>query len=135
MTALNAFTQCGHDADKLRTIEEEWRLKELKFTDLDDEARYIAFKTFYIRKLKNLYANRPIKQAKARANYSHTGDEDEDSGDDELMELKQTINDLQSHQVHLMDAVSTTLQGLELNQPTASVEVPSVAGTIGSTMW
>ena len=33
-----------------------------------------------------------------------------------------------------MDAVSSTLQGLELNQPPAAVAVPSVAETVGSTM-
>ena len=64
LTALNAFTQCGHGADKLRTIDEEWRLKEMKFTNQDDEERYIAFKNYYIGKLKNLYSDSPIKRTK-----------------------------------------------------------------------
>ena len=134
-SALFAFSKCGHKADKIRSIEEEWRLKEMQYTNPMDGECYNDFKKFYIQKLKHLYTGRSIssKQTKARANYTYTGDED--SNKDVAVEMKQIVCALQAHQANLMDAVSTALQNLELNQaPPTSAEVPSIAGTAGSTM-
>ena len=57
------------------------------------------------------------------------------------MVMEQKLNDienhtanLENHTANLVDAVSTTLQGWENNNPPAAVDVPSVTGTIGSTL-
>ena len=135
-SALYTFTHCGHEADKLRSIEEEWRMKEMRFTDSNDEGCYTAFKQFYIRKLKHLYTDRPMKRTKGRANYSHTDDdeENESAGEDTVTGMRRYVDDVLAHNAHLMEVVSAYQGDGNQLAPTDTIEVASVADTAGSTL-
>ena len=98
-TAQQAFMNSGHQKDKIRDMDEAWNLERATYTTMEEE--YQAFKTFYTKCLRTMYADSHKK---------HMAQHTEEETWDKITAVEEMVAELEERQEHLsaMQTVTDT---------------------------